>query len=128
MVLSLIALPSTDHALTSCRLRNSTYKGVFPGQISLIFDKHPISSRVRAMGQSSTIAASQPGALASTDSKIVIIGGGGTMGSSTALHLSRRGFTDIRIMDVYPIPSNNSAGNDLNKVSTKVTLQYMELV
>lgn len=80
------------------------------------------------MGQSSTIAASQPGALASTDSKIVIIGGGGTMGSSTALHLSRRGFTDIRIMDVYPIPSNNSAGNDLNKVSTKVILRYMELV
>ncbi|KIR43257.1 sarcosine oxidase [Cryptococcus deuterogattii 99/473] len=69
------------------------------------------------MGQSSTTIASQSEALASKDSKIVIIGGGGTMGSSTALHLSRRGFTDIRIMDVYPIPSNNSAGNDLNKIA-----------
>lgn len=69
------------------------------------------------MGQSSTTAASQSEALASKDSKIVIIGGGGTMGSSTALHLSRRGFTDIRIMDVYPIPSSNSAGNDLNKIA-----------
>lgn len=80
------------------------------------------------MGQSTTTAASQSEALASKDSKIVIIGGGGTMGSSTALHLSRRGFTDIRIMDVYPIPSSNSAGNDLNKVSMKVTLHHMKLI
>lgn len=80
------------------------------------------------MGQSSTTIASQSEALASKDSKIVIIGGGGTMGSSTALHLSRRGFTDIRIMDVYPIPSNNSAGNDLNKVSMEIALQCRELV
>ncbi|WVR09687.1 hypothetical protein IAU60_006762 [Kwoniella sp. DSM 27419] len=59
----------------------------------------------------------RPGPLASKDSKIVIIGGGGTMGSSTALHLARRGFKDIRILDVYPLPSNNSAGYDLNKIA-----------
>ncbi|ODO11460.1 hypothetical protein I350_00240 [Cryptococcus amylolentus CBS 6273] len=56
-------------------------------------------------------------ALASKTSRIVIVGGGGTMGSSTALHLVRRGFTDITIMDVYPIPSDNSAGNDMNKIA-----------
>jgi glycine/D-amino acid oxidase-like deaminating enzyme len=37
------------------------------------------------------------------------------MGSSTALHLARRGYRDITILDVFPIPSDNSAGNDLNK-------------
>ncbi|OCF38305.1 sarcosine oxidase [Kwoniella heveanensis CBS 569] len=51
--------------------------------------------------------------LASRDSKILIVGGGGTMGSSTALHLARRGFKDIRILDVYQIPSDHSAGNDI---------------
>ncbi|KAK8869469.1 hypothetical protein IAR55_000033 [Kwoniella newhampshirensis] len=55
--------------------------------------------------------------LASKSSKILIVGGGGTMGSSTALHLARRGFEDIRILDVYPIPSKNSAGYDLNKIA-----------
>ncbi|WVQ85370.1 hypothetical protein IAT38_007535 [Cryptococcus sp. DSM 104549] len=55
--------------------------------------------------------------LATKDSKILVVGGGGTMGSSTALHLARRGYTDIRIIDVYPIPSDNSAGNDLNKIA-----------
>ncbi|WVQ71090.1 hypothetical protein IAR50_000615 [Cryptococcus sp. DSM 104548] len=58
------------------------------------------------------------GPLASNSSKIVIVGGGGTMGSSTALHLARRGYTNITIMDVYPIPSGNSAGNDLNKIAS----------
>ncbi len=48
--------------------------------------------------------------------RILIVGGGGTMGSSAALHLARRGYKDITILDVFPIPSYNSAGNDLNKV------------
>lgn len=39
------------------------------------------------------------------------------MGSSTALHLARRGYKNIHILDVFPIPSDNSAGNDLNKAS-----------
>ncbi|KAJ5752610.1 hypothetical protein N7520_009527 [Penicillium odoratum] len=50
--------------------------------------------------------------------KVIIVGGGGTMGSSTALHLLRSGYTasNITVLDVYPIPSAQSAGNDLNKI------------
>lgn len=54
--------------------------------------------------------------LAAKDSKILIVGGGGTIGSSTALHLARRGYTDIRLLDKFENPSANSAGNDMNKV------------
>lgn len=50
-------------------------------------------------------------------SPILIVGGGGTMGSSTALHLARRGYTNVRILDVYAIPSQQSAGFDLNKIA-----------
>jgi sarcosine oxidase/L-pipecolate oxidase len=50
--------------------------------------------------------------------KVVVVGGGGTMGSSTALHLIRSGYTpsNITVLDVYPIPSLQSAGHDLNKI------------
>ncbi|OQD68854.1 hypothetical protein PENDEC_c030G03954 [Penicillium decumbens] len=50
--------------------------------------------------------------------RVVIVGGGGTMGSSTALHLIRSGYTpsNITVLDVYPIPSLQSAGYDLNKI------------
>lgn len=50
------------------------------------------------------------------ESSILIFGGGGTLGSSTALHLARKGYRNIRALDVYPIPSAQSAGNDLNKI------------
>ncbi|KIY45893.1 FAD dependent oxidoreductase [Fistulina hepatica ATCC 64428] len=50
------------------------------------------------------------------DSSILIVGGGGTIGSSTALHLARKGYRNVRILDVYPIPSAQSAGNDINKI------------
>ncbi|ORX35174.1 putative peroxisomal sarcosine oxidase [Kockovaella imperatae] len=49
--------------------------------------------------------------------RIIIIGGGGTMGSSTALHLARRGYTNIQVLDVWESPSNDSAGNDINKIA-----------
>lgn len=50
--------------------------------------------------------------------KVLIVGGGGTIGSSTALHLVRAGYTpsNLVVLDPYPIPSAQSAGNDLNKI------------
>ena len=72
------------------------------------------------MGQGKSSASTSTGpAPISKDAKIVIVGGGGTIGSSTALHLVRRGYTDVRILDVYQSPSANSAGNDINKVCLK---------
>ena len=35
---------------------------------------------------------------------------------STALHLARRGYEDVTVLDEYPIPSPVSAGNDINKI------------
>jgi sarcosine oxidase/L-pipecolate oxidase len=49
------------------------------------------------------------------DSSILIIGGG-TWGCSTALHLARRGYTNVTVLEAHPIPSPISAGNDVNKI------------
>ncbi|OCF40552.1 hypothetical protein I317_05643 [Kwoniella heveanensis CBS 569] len=53
------------------------------------------------------------------ETKIIVVGGAGTLGSSTALHLLRNGYTpsNITVLDTYSIPSAQSAGNDLNKRS-----------
>lgn len=51
----------------------------------------------------------------SKESSILIVGGG-TWGCSTALHLARRGYTNVTVLEAHPIPSPISAGNDVNKI------------
>jgi sarcosine oxidase/L-pipecolate oxidase len=53
-----------------------------------------------------------------SQTRVVVVGGGGTIGSSTALHLVRNGYTpaNITVLDAFEIPSAQSAGNDLNKI------------
>ncbi|PYH82861.1 fructosyl amine:oxygen oxidoreductase [Aspergillus uvarum CBS 121591] len=46
----------------------------------------------------------------------ILIVGAGTWGASTALHLARRGYTNVTVLDAYPQPSAISAGNDVNKI------------
>lgn len=52
------------------------------------------------------------------NTSVIIVGGGGTIGASTALHLVRAGYkpSNVTVIDTYPIPSAQSAGNDLNKI------------
>jgi sarcosine oxidase/L-pipecolate oxidase len=45
-----------------------------------------------------------------------LIIGGGTWGCSTALHLARRGYQSVKVLDPYEIPSPIAAGNDVNKI------------
>lgn len=47
--------------------------------------------------------------------KIVIVGGG-TFGLSTALWLVRNNYQNVTVIDLYDIPSNISAANDVNKI------------
>lgn len=60
-------------------------------------------------------------ALDPSTSRILIIGCG-TWGSSTALHLKRRGYAHVKVLDPYPIPSPISAGNDINKIAEAADL------
>ncbi|KAK5112558.1 hypothetical protein LTR85_011250 [Meristemomyces frigidus] len=46
----------------------------------------------------------------------ILIVGCGTWGSSTALHLVRRGYKNVTVLDPYEVPSAISAGNDVNKI------------
>lgn len=46
----------------------------------------------------------------------ILIIGAGTWGASTALHLARRGYTNVTVLDAYHQPSAISAGNDVNKI------------
>lgn len=49
------------------------------------------------------------------ESRILIVGCG-TWGASTALHLARRGYKNVTVLDPYQLPSEISAGNDINKI------------
>ena len=46
----------------------------------------------------------------------VIIIGGGTFGTSTAYHLSERGYKNVKVLDRWAPPSCEASGNDINKV------------
>ncbi|KAF2634652.1 FAD dependent oxidoreductase [Massarina eburnea CBS 473.64] len=50
--------------------------------------------------------------------KSVLIVGGGTFGTSTAYHLSLKpdSYKNITVLDRFPVPSKEAAGNDINKV------------
>ena len=48
-------------------------------------------------------------------SSILIIGAG-TWGCSTSLHLARRGYQNVTVLDPYSVPSPIAAGNDINKI------------
>ncbi|KAI1342808.1 putative sarcosine oxidase [Xylariaceae sp. FL0016] len=50
--------------------------------------------------------------------KSVLIVGGGTFGTSTAYHLSLNpsAYSRITVLDRFPVPSREAAGNDINKV------------
>ncbi|KUM64933.1 hypothetical protein ACN42_g2159 [Penicillium freii] len=50
-----------------------------------------------------------------TDSSILIVGAG-TWGCSAALHLARRGYKNVKVLDPHPVPSPIAAGNDINKI------------
>ena len=50
-----------------------------------------------------------------TSSSILIIGAG-TWGCSTALHLARRGYINVTVLDPHPVPSPIATGNDINKI------------
>ena len=54
----------------------------------------------------------------SDQSKSVLIVGGGTFGTSTAYHLSLKPerYNKITVLDRFPVPSQEAAGNDINKV------------
>lgn len=46
----------------------------------------------------------------------ILIVGGGTFGTSTAYHLSLRGYSSVTVLDRFDAPSRDSAATDLNKV------------
>ena len=49
------------------------------------------------------------------DMQILIIGAG-CFGTSTAYHLSTRGYTSIRVLDRYAPPSCEAAATDISKI------------
>jgi sarcosine oxidase/L-pipecolate oxidase len=50
-----------------------------------------------------------------TNTRILIVGAG-AFGTSTAYHLSLRGYKSIRVVDRYPVPSVDAAATDISKI------------
>ena len=46
----------------------------------------------------------------------VLVIGGGAFGTSTAYHLSIRGYTRVKVLDRFAAPSKDAAATDLNKI------------
>lgn len=46
----------------------------------------------------------------------IIVVGGGAFGTSTAYHLSLRGYTRVKVLDRFAAPSKDAAATDLNKI------------
>lgn len=46
----------------------------------------------------------------------ILIVGAGAFGTSTAYHLSQRGYKSIRVVDRYPVPSVDAAATDISKI------------
>lgn len=46
----------------------------------------------------------------------ILIVGGGAFGTSTAYHLSHRGYANVTVLDRFPAPSLDAAATDLNKI------------
>ncbi|OOQ84997.1 fructosyl amine:oxygen oxidoreductase [Penicillium brasilianum] len=51
-----------------------------------------------------------------TAKSTILIIGAGTWGCSAALHLARRGYENIQVLDPFDVPSPIAAGNDVNKI------------
>ncbi|GLB05419.1 hypothetical protein AtubIFM57258_000703 [Aspergillus tubingensis] len=51
-----------------------------------------------------------------TQDTTILVVGAGVWGCSTALHLARRGYKHVTVLDPYTIPSAIAAGNDINKI------------
>jgi sarcosine oxidase/L-pipecolate oxidase len=46
----------------------------------------------------------------------ILVIGGGAFGTSTAYHLSLRGYTSVKVLDRFVAPSKDAAATDLNKI------------
>lgn len=55
----------------------------------------------------------------------ILIVGAGTWGCSTALHLARRGYQHVKVLDPHEVPSPIAAGNDVNKIMEHKELKGM---
>lgn len=78
-----------------------------PGRLLYIVFLGSVSDKIKPRIRDEEIMAAKPS---------VLIVGGGVFGTSTAYHLSLRGFDRVTVLDRFDAPSMDSAATDLNKV------------